>query len=538
MKYQNRKNSLCRIITVLSVSLLLLSCQKDLRKGPVNATYGDVFWTSQASVEQATTAMYGQLRSNLRTSSGNGVDLNEPCHFVWGDLVAGVFEPAGDDVFLPYGLTPTAGKPWNFSYVPYWSNLSNWSRFYQLVALSNLIVENVPKMSTALFGSEDARNKYVAEALFIRAYTYFYITRIWGDPVYISKTYNDVDYGNIPPVPRTAEGQVLDSCLRDLSTASGLLNYAGGNTQATTRANKGTVEALKAHIFAWKHEYDSAHYYCDKVISAGGYSLEPMATYKNIWNGQTSSENIFELPMKFQNADPNFNNQNAWAEAQFNGFGFFLKGPLVDNRRSSCWIAPLDGFLARIPNANGIDVSLFGDTATTDKRFRTVFSFQNAGGGDAAGYMLLKYTNFFYQNSDTKTRPYINNNLVLMRLADLILLDAEALASLGRLEEARQRLRLTEDRAGITNYLSPANQYDMLDEIVLERGRELIGEGSWFYDLIRTEQRQGWLEYMGYPAQRLTPANKGYYWPLDMQALFPYNNLLVQNPWWANNGGR
>ena len=124
---------------------------------------------------------------------------------------------------------------------------------------------------------------------------------------------------------------------------------------------------------------------------------------------------------------------------------------------------------------------------------------------------------------------------MIFRLADLYLLNAEALASINDLAGAKQNLRMTEDRAGIDYYNAPTNSYEMLDEIVMERGRELIGEGQWFYDMIRTNQAQGWLEYVGYAANRITAENKGYYWPLDMATLFPQNNLLTQNPWWAKN---
>jgi hypothetical protein len=149
--------------------------------------------------------------------------------------------------------------------------------------------------------------------------------------------------------------------------------------------------------------------------------------------------------------------------------------------------------------------------------------------------MLVKYTNFEYQQPATKTLPYYNNDLVLLRLSDIYLLDAEALANLGDLGGAAADLAMTEDRAGITSYQNPTNQYDMLDEVVAERGRELVGEGQWYYDLIRTESTQGWLEYVGYQADRVTTANKGYYWPLDMGTLFPQDNLLVQNPWWGSH---
>ncbi|MEO6914337.1 MAG: RagB/SusD family nutrient uptake outer membrane protein, partial [Chitinophagaceae bacterium] len=143
------------------------------------------------------------------------------------------------------------------------------------------------------------------------------------------------------------------------------------------------------------------------------------------------------------------------------------------------------------------------------------------------------------QKPEAKQGPYINNNLVLLRLADIILLDAEALAYKGNLAGAAAMLKLTEDRAGIQSYKTITNSYDMVDEVVLERGRELIGEGHWFYDLIRTEGTQNWLEFTGgYLPERVDPSKnlKGYYWPLDMSTLFPQDNLLTQNPWWALHG--
>jgi hypothetical protein len=527
----NKQSSFIKIISLLlGICIIAFSCKKYINQGPITSTYGSEFWTSQTSVEQATLAMYGQLRSCLRSTSSEGVDHLEPSFFVFGDLVSGNFLPASGDVFLPYGLKASISPPWNFSYVPYWENtLQNWSRFYQLIAQCNLVLQNVPAMSTSLFTNESTKNTYIAEALFIRAYAYFYITRVWGDPVYVTKSYNDIDYGNIPPVARTPEAIVLDSCVSDLKKAAASLSFAGGDPAKSIRANKGSVYALLAHIYEWKKDYADAHAACQEVINNGGYSLEPMDTYKNIWKGQSSQESIFEIAMTFNPNDPNFSDQNNggtaydWPEAEFNCFGTFLKGPIVDNVKSDCWISPKSGF-----------VDQFMDTAN-DARYKSIFTYVPASGGDLAGYMLLKYTNFFYQKPDTKTLPYINNDLVLFRLSDIILLDAEALASTGDIEGARMQLAKTEDRAGITEYQNPTNQYDMLDEVVIERGRELIGEGQWFYDLIRTEPTQQWLEYVGYPSDRVNATNKGYYWPLDMGTLFPQDNLLTQNPWWATH---
>lgn len=493
--------------------VVLASCKKYIYEEPIDSTYSAKFWTSQVSAEQATLAMYGQLRASLR---------QDRSYFIFGDLASGDFETGTS--WWNYATISATGN-FNFSYVPYLEgSLQNWSRFYQVIAQCNLILQNVTAMPDNLFSSKEVKNAYLGEALFMRAYSYFYMTRVWGDPVYVTKTYDDADYGNIPPLARTPESLVLDSCIADLSTAANYLGYANGNSSASIRANKGSVEALLAHIYAWKHDYAKAHAACQDVIDNGGYALEGMDTYTNIWKGQSSSENIFELSMTYNPSDPNFKGQGAWAEAQFDFFGTtFLKGTLVNNQNNSSWVSPYGGF-----------VDQFFDTSA-DARFHAVFSQVPASNGDKAGYMMLKYADFNYDDPEKELYPYINNNLVLFRLSDIILLNAEALAATGDLEGARTNLALTETRAGITSYENPQSQYDMMDEIVIERGRELVGEGQWYYDLVRTNQTQGWLEYEGYASDRVQPQNKGYYWPLDMSTLFPQDNLLTQNPWWATH---
>ena len=494
---------------LIVLALIGSSCKKYIDQEPITSTYGAEFWKSRQAANQATLAMYHLLRSSFRMDQS---------YFVNGDLTAGVFQVFYDVQWnlAPVGTHNPWGGNYDFSYVPYLeASLQNWSRFYQVIAQCNLVIENVPKMDDALFASVEEKNSFIGEALFIKAYTYFYLTRVWGDPVYVNRTYDDVDYGKIPPLARTPEAQVLDSCIADLKIASGYLKYVGGSPEQSTRANKGAVYSLLAHIYAWKHDYDNAHLACVEVIDKGGYLLEPIASYNNIWKGKSSSENILEISMKYQQSDA--------GESSFDFFGIFLKGTIVDNRKGVAWIANVGG-----------TVEVLFDT-TNDARAKQVLRLVAAGGGSPQGYMLMKYTNFNYITPETKSSPYLDNNLVLFRLADIILLDAEALASKGDLAGAAKRLAQTEDRAGISNYKSITSQYDMLDEVVMERGRELIGEGQWFYDLIRTNETQGWLEWVGYQSDRVTPDQKGYYWPLDMTTLFPQDNLLTQNPYWATH---
>jgi CRISPR/Cas system-associated protein endoribonuclease Cas2 len=495
---------------------LCSACHKDIYQAPIDATYSANFWTSQESVEQAAVSMYGLLRSSLRSTNS---------FFLNGDLVDGVWSVNSSTYWNLFPLTGYANNPYDFANLSYLEDLENWSRFYTLIAQANLMLLHVPNMPDNDFSSLAVKNNYLSEAWFIRAYTYYYMIRIWGDPVYVTSVYNNVNFGDVPPVPRTPQAQVLDSCLADLRNADSFMSYGGGTLSASVRANKGSVEALEAEIYAWMHNYDSCHAYCQKVITQGGYSMEPMATYSNIWAGQSSYESIFELAMTYNPNDPNFQDQNAWAEAQFGFFGLFLKGDTVQNQNYNCWIAPKYGLLGSF---------LFTDT--TDARMKAILVHIPASSGDSAGYMMTKYANFLFQQPTSQTYPYINNDLVLLRLSDMYLLDAEAEASLGNLGAASQDLAMTETRAGITSYQNISSATNMLMEIMAERGREFIGEGSWYYDLIRTEPRLSLMEAVGYPGSgRCNAVNQGYYFPLDMGTLLPEDKLLTQIPWWSSH---
>ena len=203
-------------ITILALVLVLASCKKYIDKGPIDSTYGAEFWTSQSSVEQATLTMYGQFRTCIRSSNS---------FFINGDYVAGIFSSTAWN-YQP--LTLAAQFDFPTATANYLGDLTNWTRYYTLIAQCNLILQQVPAMPLSDFaGDTTVRNGYIGEALFMRSLAYFFVVRNWGDPVYITRTYDQVDYGNIPPVARTKEAIVLDSCLLDLQTAAGYLSFKG-----------------------------------------------------------------------------------------------------------------------------------------------------------------------------------------------------------------------------------------------------------------------------------------------------------------------
>lgn len=479
---------------LIAAATALTSCKKYINLEPEDATYDQVFWATGANVEKAVSGAYGLLRNALR---------QERSHFVFGDFTTNQFL-RGSELWNFADLSYEGRN--RYSYAPYLEpSLWDWTRFYGLVNQGHLIIENTPKIPDAKFtGGKEYKNHLLGEGHFLRAYSYFYMTRVWGDPVLTKESLKDPL--NIQPIARSKENEVLDYCIADLKQASALMRFNRGTARERIHADKGAALALLAHVYAWKHDYANAKKYCDSVIQQGGYSLEPVNSYEQIWQG-TSHESIFELFMKYTQASN---------ESTASFFDVFLFEPVADRSVVFAWRVNLDY------------VQEVFDTTKQDDRLRKIFI---PGQG---GTMLNKYANLNYFDANRPDAYVVDNNLVLLRLADIHLLKAEASVKLNDPAGARNEVNIIRQRAN-AQLLLPGDACTM-DTVLKERQRELYGEGCLAYDNIRMILTNP--DYAGILPDPYTPervAKKGYYWPLNMRILLPQNQLLTQNEWWKNH---
>ncbi len=125
---------------------------------------------------------------------------------------------------------------------------------------------------------------------------------------------------------------------------------------------------------------------------------------------------------------------------------------------------------------------LYRDTVN-DLRYRSWYYVESTLPAKKA--VLIKYSNRTFRDPKNFTGEFANNNLVMFRLADIMLLKAEALANLGREADALTAANLVIDtRKGL--HYDPTQDGTVKEFLVDERSRELVGEGSIFFDLIRT----------------------------------------------------
>ncbi|HVI43969.1 MAG TPA: RagB/SusD family nutrient uptake outer membrane protein [Chitinophaga sp.] len=480
-------------ITIIGSLLTMSSCKKYLDNNLSNGTYDNVFWNSQQDAEAAVNGAYALYRR---------ADQNRGAFFIWGDCPVGMIFP--DNSYLK-----PVYESGNFV-VPYYEGMCHdWTNWFRIVNQCNMIIDKVAKIPENKFKSSSgtalsARNNLVGEAYFMRALAYFTMVRVWGDvpvqnePIYAAE--------QIKLKARSPQDSVLGLIMGDAQQASNLMTWDVSDKYLRARAGKGAAIALLAHVTAWQHKYDRTVTYVDSLLNSGYYTLESPANLPDLYRANKfSKENIFLIT-----------NSNAYNEGSYN----------ADDNHSLGYLTLMEPYLigrTEVPLFTVLPEALSKYYTESDKdaRYNAFFGLTNT-----AKPLILKYSDVIYKNTAENTDPVIQSNVVIYRLADLLLLKAEALANLGQEQAAMQTANIVRARAGISNMEGMTS--DVLKRALLdERIRELVGEGHNYFDMIRTGYYPNWMTASG--GDRM--AKKGWLWPVAKK-VFDNNPLMVQNEYW------
>ena len=325
-----------------------------------------------------------------------------------------------------------------------------WGYLYGMISKTNTVIENVDKVS----GLSDAqRDRILGEASFIRAWAYFDVIRMWNNIPIITSDVSGINAENIEevyeilyPYPSSAE-EAYELILEDLDVALPRVRTSAPDKGYATR---GAVLGLMARVHAELGNWSDVITYSSQVMS-GNYAL--LSDFEALWNGsvENSPESIFEV--NYYGWDTGGN----WGVFMFQGTDWKkFNTPTYD--------------LVRAYQAEGDDI-----------RLASTIHFR-----DVSGMWTDRHWN-------TSTYPFVNKyrnetgsqNFILMRLADIMLLKAEAHARLGQINNAMSLVNEVRDRVELPP-VSASTQQEALEQVLRERRLELAFEGQRFFDLRRS----------------------------------------------------
>jgi tetratricopeptide (TPR) repeat protein len=152
-------------------------------------------------------------------------------------------------------------------------------------------------------GEPDSQLQRISgEAHFLRAFIYFMLVNAYGQPYSKASAQTDpgVPLKTEPSVddqffPRNTVQQVYDQVTADLLAAEKELEtYNAGNA---IRANAVAVQALLSRVYLYQGDYEKAILYADKVLAQPTYKLYDLNQYVAgaDFNTKTSPETIFTM---------------------------------------------------------------------------------------------------------------------------------------------------------------------------------------------------------------------------------------------------
>lgn len=459
-------------IFFLVASLLWTSCTDsffDLE--PSSSVVTDKVYKTASDFNVAVVGCYSKLQSQVNF-------YTECCEYRSDNLNLSAPTAGTQD---RYDIDHFSEKPSNGILDDYWANFNN------NVYRCNLVLDKIDGVEF----DEGLKKQYKAEAMFIRALTYFNMYRIWGG------------------VPTTRTVVTVEEALKNRrSTDEEMFNFIAGDLKAIVddnmlpesytgedvgRATLGAAKALLGKVYLTFHKWEEARDVLSQLI--GKYELvQPIESVFDV-NNKMNREIIFAV---------RFNKE---VEGEGHSYWFNITNLTDDTNQSAALLNCYENGDAR----------------------KALITYVSA----ATNVCLMP------KFMDTKSSTYnvVGNDQILLRYADVVLMYAEALNEIGydasASSVALKQLNDVRERAGLDKLTEAdvTNQADFRKAILDERQREFPYEGHRWFDLVRMGYAKEAMRTEGFEIQ-------------DYQLLFPIpqneiekignSEILWQNPGYDN----
>jgi len=473
------------VFFIIILSLFLASCEDFLEEKPKEIAVSTYYNTAE-EVEAGVNAIYSSYESCVNSYMTLLLDA-------FSDLTQGRGSFTQDYADLTSTNITRASNYWKY--------------FYLSIRDANIIIKNAPNGTDI---SEEDIQKYVGEAKFLRALSYFYLVRLWGGvPI---RTEENLTESN---VERSSEDLVWQLIVDDLEEAeTGLPDVA----DAVGRPSKWTAKTVLADVYFYQGLNSEAASKAKEVIDADKYSLVEVESWEDFdsklygTNVVGSSESIFNVMFTKSGTDLQtylfilLNHPDAGYSGGRGNYAIYTD--TLANTMYSSW-----------------------DNSDIRKDLTYIWDF-------GLGSATMLYRKFIDPDANGGGS---GNDFPIYRYADLLLLYAEAscIANNGPTSDGLEALNQVHRRAYGKKPVTQASDVDFsladfdedsfVDLIMEERGYETVIEGKRWFDL----KRSGKVNEYFMKHKSLEVADKLLLWPIPDSEI-DYNNAIDatddQNP--------
>lgn len=421
------------VILIAVGAFMSHSCAYILDKEPISSLNTGNYWQTDADINSAVSAMYVSFASAMARG-----------YYDWGEVRGRCYEPYQSASKVQELLSNN---------IPTDNSACLWTHLYKTINQAALIIRYVPQMTGA---SASLRTQALGEAYAMRALSYFYAVRVWGDVPLFKEAVEEYDI-NTCLKERESVQKVLDFIEADLIEAEKCFPNVNSSVKRT-HANLGLVYALMMDVAAWRHDYASAVSIYENKVSGLPSSVFAFSNFKadevsetwvdrwrSIVSEGTEDKEVFMMVRYDKLVDDTTN----YTRTYFCSSGAMLR---------------VSDYTLSLFEAN--DIRRQGTFAEDSKSIPKLEKFWERGNASITDY-------------------YSDNDLIMYRYTDIMLLYAEALNEVGgRESEAVAVVNKIRQRAG-ASVVAPQGKEAVRDAVLLERKLELLGEGKYWFDLVR-----------------------------------------------------
>ncbi|NQX56898.1 RagB/SusD family nutrient uptake outer membrane protein [Pedobacter panaciterrae] len=441
------KSKDCLMLLLLSLSLINASCKKliDVDGPETSLTSRDIYNNDETALG-AVTSLYAKLSQGQLGGPGELTSLSNIAGLSSDEL--DYFSLAGSPTLNAYYQNQLNDKNVGIDY---------WNISYQRLFVINAAIEGLTASTET---SESLKKQLLGEVKFMRGFYYFYLVNLYGDVPLILTT----DYTVNSVAKKTAKLQVYQQVLSDLKDAQNLLSsqYLRGDgmtpypngLEERVRPTKWAATALLARTYLYLKDWSNAEIESSKILLNTEQfhivSIDEVFLKNNkeaIWQlqpvtrGANTAEAItFVLPP----SGPSFLNPVYLSERVMDAFA-------LNDRRKTEWTGHV--------NTNGILYNY-------PYKYKVAYSTE-------VNYPVIEFS-------------------VVFRLAEQLLIRAEARTHIGNKDGAIADVDIIRERAGLSSIKTTNSNVtveDLATIILNERRVEFFAEwGHRWLDLKRTEK--------------------------------------------------